>query len=145
MTARQRVAAERGHGLTVAEAAVGWISLFDGKTTFGWASAKVEDGRLDGGTTTTGFGDCELRGEVERGGAVETGGRPVTVEARRLVILSTGPSTRRRSGPVAGREAALPQVAFRRPQPRRVHPREPAERPAGAGLTWVLDGGRLDA
>ena len=44
-----------------------------------------------------------------------------------------GPARRRGRGPIAGREAAAPQDALRRPQPRRVHPREPAEGPARDG------------
>lgn len=31
---------EYGHGLTAEQAAAGWISLFDGKSTFGWASRR---------------------------------------------------------------------------------------------------------
>jgi len=59
--------------LTPKEVADGWISLFDGETTFGWkveGDAKVEDGVLMLGgekkTTarlTTGFGPCEYRME----------------------------------------------------------------------------------
>src|SRR3954452_867660 len=96
--AGQDSAAEWGHGLTDAEAAAGWVSLFDGKTTFGWAGAKLDDGRLGGGTTTTEFGDCEVRGDVERGGTLVVGGKSVAIEAGRLGI----PSTRRR-GPVPAR------------------------------------------
>src|SRR3954464_7790585 len=83
--------AEWGHGLTVAEAAAGWGSLFDGKTTFGWAGAKLDDGRLIGGTTTTEVGDCELRGNVERGGTLVVGGMSVTAAPGRLAIPSTRP------------------------------------------------------
>jgi enamine deaminase RidA (YjgF/YER057c/UK114 family) len=36
---------EHGHGLTAEEAAAGWISLFDGKTTFGWTWASAESGQ----------------------------------------------------------------------------------------------------
>src|SRR4051812_43029922 len=87
--------AERGHGLSGAEAAAGWVSLFDGKTTYGWAGARLEDGRLVGGTTTTEFGDCEVRGDVERGGSLVVGGKSITVDSGRLVIPSTG-----RRGPI---------------------------------------------
>ena len=41
--------AEFGHGLTEQDARAGWISLFDGKTTFGWQGATVKDGLLSGG------------------------------------------------------------------------------------------------
>src|SRR5687767_9986673 len=64
----QDAAPERGHGLTGEEAAAGWISLFDGATTFGWSGARCDGGRLVGGTTTAELGDCELRGELDRGG-----------------------------------------------------------------------------
>src|SRR4051794_11598442 len=87
--------AERGHGLTAAQAAAGWLSLYDGATTFGWDGARLVDGRLVGGTTTTEFGDCELRGNLGRGGTLVLGGKAVTVEAGPLAIRSTG-----RRGPV---------------------------------------------
>src|SRR5262249_3973720 len=35
---------EHGSGLTAEEAEAGWLSLFDGKTTFGWEGAKVDAG-----------------------------------------------------------------------------------------------------
>lgn len=52
---------EVGHGLTPELAAEGWISLFDGKTTFGWEGAEVEKGLLLGGKTLTRFGPCEYK------------------------------------------------------------------------------------
>src|SRR3954465_11335407 len=82
--AARDAAAGWGHGLTDAEAAAGWVSLFDGKTTFGWAGAKLDDGRLGGGTTTTEIGDCELRDDFDRGGTLVVGGKSVTVDAGRL-------------------------------------------------------------
>ena len=86
----QNTPAERGHGLTNAEAAAGWISLFDGTGTFGWKGARVENGRLVGGTTTTEFGDCELRGTFARGGMIRAGGKAVAVRAGQVTIESTG-------------------------------------------------------
>ena len=148
--AGQGPAAERGHGLTEAEAAAGWLSLYDGKTTFGWDGARLVDGRLVGGTTTTEFGDCELRGDVERGGTLVVGGKSVTVEAGRLVIRSTG-----RRGPVRLDDRVVVRSLAVRPLGlrtlfdghslagcTRVNP--PKARP-GTGPTWALDGGMLHA
>ena len=52
-------------------------------------------GRLVGGTTTTEFGDCELRGDFDRGGTLIAGGKSITVKTGRVVIRSTG-----RRGPI---------------------------------------------
>lgn len=142
--------AERGHGLTDAEAAAGWLSLFDGETAFGWDGARIDGGQLAGGTTTTELGDCELRGDVERGGTLVVGGKSVTVEARRLVIPSTG----RRGTIRLNCGIVLRSLAVR---PRglvtlfdglsldgctRVNP--PRARP-GTGPTWTIGGGVLRA
>ena len=43
---------EHGFGLNAEEAAEGWLSLFDGETTFGWNDASIENGKLRGGTTS---------------------------------------------------------------------------------------------
>eukprot|EP00913_Durusdinium_trenchii_P023449 g22027.t1 len=69
--------AEYGHGLTKSEALAGWISLFDGKTTFGWNGATVAGGVLTGGHTTAEFGDCELRVEIVRTGRLKLGNTTV--------------------------------------------------------------------
>ena len=74
-TAPEPADAEYGHGLTAEEAGDGWISLFDGQTTFGWSDgASAEDGLLTGGTTTCTFGDYELKADVETGGRMTLGG-----------------------------------------------------------------------
>src|SRR4051812_24706876 len=62
--------ADRHNTLTAREAADGWLLLFDGETTFGWATdggAKVTEGTLLLGENkkvfawfTTAFGDCEF-------------------------------------------------------------------------------------
>ena len=52
------------------EADAGWISLFDGKTTFGWTGASAESGQLTRGATTASFGNCELRADVVQGGTL---------------------------------------------------------------------------
>jgi hypothetical protein len=143
--AGQDSAIQRGHGLTSAEAAAGWLSLFDGKTTFGWSGAKLNGGRLVGGTTTTEIGDCELRGDVELDGTLVVGGRTVTVGAGRLVIPSTGRSGRIRLGDrVAVRTLAV--------KPRHLKtlfggrslvgcaPIKPAKARPGSGPTWAIEG-----
>jgi Domain of Unknown Function (DUF1080)/Prolyl oligopeptidase family len=86
---------ERGHRLTPEEAAAGWISLFDGSTTFGWSGARCTPSRLVGGTTSAEFGDCELRGDFDHGGTLIAGGNSVAVKTGRFVIGSTG-----RRGPI---------------------------------------------
>jgi hypothetical protein len=80
---------ELGFGLSAGEAAKGWISLFDGKTTFGWKDADVERGTLLGGTTNLGFGPCQVRGRFASGGSIYIGGQeyavsedtPLTIDA----------------------------------------------------------------
>lgn len=72
---------EYGHGLAAEDARGGWISLFDGRTVFGWDGAKVEKGVLSGGETTSSFGDCELRGDIVTGGTFVLSGRAVEVPA----------------------------------------------------------------
>src|SRR4051794_34413983 len=66
-------APEYGHGLTRGEAEQGWISLFDGGSTFGWTGGHVQtagqDTALAGGAATTSeFGDYELRIDTPTGG-----------------------------------------------------------------------------
>ncbi|MCA9068904.1 MAG: DUF1080 domain-containing protein [Planctomycetaceae bacterium] len=72
-TSPQSDTPEYGHGLTAREADMGWISLFDGQTTFGWKNSKVEDGKLQGGETTTRFGKYALKAEVASGGVIRIG------------------------------------------------------------------------
>jgi enamine deaminase RidA (YjgF/YER057c/UK114 family) len=78
---------ECGHGLTDNEAAAGWISLFDGATTFGWKGARAQDGLLHGGVTTTHFGNCALRGEFIGQGIVAIGGREIAVSKDKPLVL----------------------------------------------------------
>jgi enamine deaminase RidA (YjgF/YER057c/UK114 family) len=72
---------EHGFGLTAAEAAEGWISLFDGETTFGWKEAVIENGTLRGGATTVEFGPCQTRGEFAGSGSISIGGQELRVSA----------------------------------------------------------------
>ncbi|MCH7725455.1 MAG: DUF1080 domain-containing protein [Planctomycetes bacterium] len=71
--------AEFGHGLTENQARNGWISLFDGKSDFGWLGSKIENGKLEGGKTTTHFGSWQLSGHAVRGGKLMVGGIEFTV------------------------------------------------------------------
>jgi hypothetical protein len=75
---------ERGYGLTEKQAADGWLSLFDGKTTFGWAGAAVKDGALHGGRTLTAFGDCKILVEVAAPGTLVCGDLSLKLTAGKL-------------------------------------------------------------
>jgi len=84
-------AAEHGFSLTGADAAAGWISLFDGETNFGWSDARVENGLLVGGVTTCELGNCELRGEFVGVGIVTIGGKEHrAATGKPLLLVTTG-------------------------------------------------------
>ncbi len=85
--------AEFGHGLTATDSSAGWISLFDGATTFGWEGARVENGHLRGGLTTAAFDAYELRAEVERGGSIRIGGRDFHLRTGRFARRVNGSAT----------------------------------------------------
>lgn len=72
---------EYGYGLTAEEARDGWISLFDGQTTFGWKNAGMEHGLLTAGETTAQFGAVELKGEAITSGELFVGGKAVPIPA----------------------------------------------------------------
>lgn len=100
---------EFGHGLDAAQAAAGWISLFDGRSTFGWSGATVTDGVLVDGMTTTAFGPCEVRGEFRQGGSVSFAGRERQVTAGTFEWAST-----ESSGPIRlGAGVAVRRLAVR--------------------------------
>ncbi|MDA1017247.1 MAG: DUF1080 domain-containing protein [Planctomycetota bacterium] len=66
--------AEHGLGLSAKESLDGWISLFDGKSTYGWKDAKVRDGVLsDRAISTAKFGACSLRIEPAQPGEMRFG------------------------------------------------------------------------
>jgi enamine deaminase RidA (YjgF/YER057c/UK114 family) len=81
---------EHGHGLTVEEAAAGWISLFDGTTTFGWTGGTAEAGQLARGSTTASLGNCELRADVVEGGTLTAGGKEHEVKSGMFKLPETG-------------------------------------------------------
>lgn len=96
---------EFGHGLTPEQVDAGWISLFDGKTTFGWTDAKVENGELIEGKTTAEFGTGELSGDVTRAGMLIIGGTSERIGVGQFLIelpagrgpIQLGPELRIRS------------------------------------------------
>jgi hypothetical protein len=80
---------EYGHRLKPEDALEGWISLFDGKTTFGWKNAKIDRGLLEGGETTSTFGDFLLRAYIGKAGRITVGNKTIDVkrgEMRREVV-----------------------------------------------------------
>jgi WD40 repeat protein len=81
---------EVGHGLTAQEAAEGWISLFDGESTFGWKDGVVEEGMLGEGETTSVFGNCALKADFAAGGTLTIGGKEITVKAGPFSLAETG-------------------------------------------------------
>ena len=84
---------EHGKGLTAEEAAAGWISLFDGAIDFGWKGARVENGRLIGGTTAARVPRCQLSGGFAGSGTIVVGGRGFVVKhGQRLLLVDTGAS-----------------------------------------------------
>jgi enamine deaminase RidA (YjgF/YER057c/UK114 family) len=101
---------EHGLGLSAEEAAAGWISLFDGQTTFGWKDARADGGLLRGGETTTRFGNCQVRGQFASAGTITVGGREYSVSPDKpLAIDKTG-----QSGPIRlGEGLAVKSLAVR--------------------------------
>jgi enamine deaminase RidA (YjgF/YER057c/UK114 family) len=79
-----------GHGLTAEDARAGWISLYDGRTTFGWTKARLARGGLTGGRTTAEFGNCELRAEFDSPGMIVAGGKEHAVAAGAFHLPDTG-------------------------------------------------------
>jgi enamine deaminase RidA (YjgF/YER057c/UK114 family) len=78
--------AEVGHGLAARDADAGWISLFDGKTTFGWTGSRVEDGCLIGGETTTEFGRIALRADFAAGHSLLIAGHEIVAPKREFTL-----------------------------------------------------------
>ena len=79
-TSPKSAAPEYGHGLEADEALAGWISLFDGETTFGWTGARLADGLLENGQSTNVFPACELRVNAVAGGQIKLGSLPIDVK-----------------------------------------------------------------
>ncbi len=77
---------EYGHGLTKEQALEGWLSLFDGKSTFGWNGAILRKGQLHGGRSRAFFGPIQIRAKIVKGGILRIGRIPLPV---RPGILTT--------------------------------------------------------
>ena len=65
--------AERGHGLSEEQMLDGFIALFDGKSSFGWADAQIKDGILLAGTTNLALPRGVLHLDVTNPGALHWG------------------------------------------------------------------------
>src|SRR5688500_3598038 len=89
-TSPQPEVSEYGHGLMEKELHDGWISLFDGKTSFGWNEAKVREGIISGGETTSVFGKYELKAEVISDGMMELGGEKIRLSSGTLEMQVKG-------------------------------------------------------
>jgi enamine deaminase RidA (YjgF/YER057c/UK114 family) len=77
------------YGYTLSEQKVrdGWISLFDGKTAFGWSGAKVEKGSLSGGMTTTLFGNCSIQVNLDEPGDLFDGDKRIPLQRGKYEIV----------------------------------------------------------
>ncbi len=62
-----------GWRLSYQEALEGWLSLFDGATTFGWKDASCHHHTLQGGSTTGRFAPCDVRAWCEQEGWLSHG------------------------------------------------------------------------
>jgi len=85
---------EYGRGLTASDARNGWLSLFDGNTTFGWIDGEVTNGQFVGpAKTSCRFIASELRGEVARGGIIQIANDRYRLEQGqfKLRVNTTGP------------------------------------------------------
>ena len=68
-------AAECGRGLSIDDVRAGWISLFDGASSFGWTGATFSglERSLAGGATSVPFRDYDVRADVLDPGRVGVG------------------------------------------------------------------------
>jgi Domain of Unknown Function (DUF1080) len=110
---------EFGYGLNADDARAGWISLFDGQTSFGWTNATVRDGVLAGGTSTGPFGECDVHADDA-----------VPLQAGNPIQL--GPGTRLRHLRVLPKLSPLPITSHNQTWKVVAHPTLPRDRQA----TW---------
>ena len=80
--------AEYGHGLSAADARAGWLSLFDGNSTFGWKDAQVDNQGLFGGTTAAEFGICNVLVDVTQAGWIKKGDTRLEVKGKQELKFS---------------------------------------------------------
>lgn len=83
-------APELGWALNADEAAAGWISLFDGQTSFGWSGSDVRAGVLSGGKTTARFSRFDLRADAAHRGVLWAGGERFEVAAGEVRLTISG-------------------------------------------------------
>ena len=111
---------EAGHGLSAEQVREGWISVFDGKTTFGWEGSKLEKDTLVGGQSTTTFANARFEAEFARGGTIKIGNQVRKVEAGAFRIrLTEG------KGPIVlGENVALKSMIVRFDEMKSIFPGE---------------------
>lgn len=96
---------EFGHGLTEQDAREGWISLFDGETTYGWQDATCQAGLLSGAESESRFQSFEWQADVVTGGTLLLGNQQIKLAPGRMkqttrlprsvaILLGTGLSVR---------------------------------------------------
>lgn len=138
---------EFGHGLTPGDAAAGWVSMYDGKTSFGWANGSVSGGSLTAGMTNTVLGDYEVRVEAGAPGRIFVG------KHRKPMLLGAGESALRVEGAGVGPIELGPGTALRKllVRPLRMQALnetsrwrviERPSRPGGRGANWQLNQSR---
>jgi hypothetical protein len=90
---------EYGHALTAQESRDGWISLFDGKTTYGWDNASISMGKLTNGRSNTFLQSFEFDIDVANEGRLILGEKQIhlskgrnkkTVRAAKPTVLQLG-------------------------------------------------------
>jgi hypothetical protein len=82
---------EFGYGLSEKEVQEGQISLFDGKTTFGWEGAVVGNGAIRGGRTTSEFSNVKAHLEFSNGGKFKVGTKEFSAgDGQSLLVKSEG-------------------------------------------------------
>jgi hypothetical protein len=92
--------------LTEKEALDGWISLFDGHTSFGWKDSEASEGILTGGRTTTHFGNCEIVADVIQGGSFGSGTIPSGAVKRSIERSTASPI-------ILGKEVAIRRLILK--------------------------------
>jgi hypothetical protein len=141
--------------LSQEEVLAGWISLFDGKSTFGWTGAQLAtDGKqatLEGGRTTTQFADYVLVVDFAQRGTIRLGDEHHDLPAGRVRIemksaalgsIELGPKT------VVRAMSLLPQhrkSLFNGKSLRDWDRREYADLPASRRATWSVENGAIRA
>ncbi len=86
---------EHGHGLSAQESRDGWISLFDGRTDYGWQDSNLESGILTMGKTESSFQSFDLKADVLNAGTLMVGEQRIELvqglNTRTIRSLKTSP------------------------------------------------------